>query len=114
MVSTQYTISDPVELRYGVHQDAVFGPICFILYTQPLTHVILNHPVSHMLYADDTQVYKSCNVNDLASAILCVEKCVSDIKTWMLCNKLQINENKTEALLVSHKEFLNLNVVLSL
>ena len=57
------------------------GPILFILYTQPLTHVILNHLVSHMEYADDMHVYKSCNVNDLASAILCVEKCVFDTKT---------------------------------
>ena len=33
-----------------------------------------------MLYADDMQVHKSCNLNDLASAIHCVEKCASDIK----------------------------------
>ena len=58
---------------------------------------------SHMLYGDDTQVYKSCNVNGLASAILCVEQCVSDIKTWMLSNKLQMNEDKTEVLLVTSK-----------
>ena len=58
-------------------QDYVRWLILFILYTQLLTHVILNHSVSHMLYADDTQVYKSCNANDLASSILCVEKCVS-------------------------------------
>ena len=79
MVSIKGTLSDPVELCYGV--PSVLGPILFILYMQPLSHVILNHPVSHMLYADDTQVYKSCNVNDLASAILCVEKCVFDTKT---------------------------------
>ena len=83
-------------------------PILFILYTQPLTYVILNHLVSHMLYADDTQVYKSCNINDLASAILCVEKCMSDIKTWMLSNKLHMNEDKTEVLLVTSKRVVKL------
>ena len=71
-----------------------------------------------MLYADDTQVYKSCDANDLVSSILCVEQCVSDIKTWMLSNKLQMNEDKTEVLLVSSKrvaksealpEFMNIN-----
>ena len=74
MVSIQDTTSDSVELCCGVPQSSVLGPILSILYTQPLSHVILNHPVSHMLYADDTQIYKSCNINDLASAIRCVEK----------------------------------------
>ena len=81
MVSIQGILSDPVELCCGVPQGSVLGPILFNLYTQPLTHVILNHPVSHMLYADDTQMYKSCNANDLVSSIICVEQCVSDIKT---------------------------------
>ena len=113
MVSVHNTLSDPFELCYGVPQGSVIGPIIFILYTQPLTHVILNHPVSHTLYADDIQVYKSCNVNDLASPIRCIEKCVSDVKTWMLSNKLQMNENKTEVLLVTPKRVVNLNLFLS-
>ena len=64
------------------------------------------------------QVYKSCDANDLVSSILCVEKCVTDIKTWMLSNILQMNEDKTEVLLVTAKivvslqhlpEFMNIN-----
>ena len=79
------------------------GLFLCILYTQPLSHVILNHPLSHMLYADDMQIYKSRNINDLASTIHYVEKCVSDVKTWMLSNKLHMNKDKTEVLLVTHK-----------
>ena len=57
-----------------------------------------------MLYADDTQVYKSLfDLDDCLSSILCVEKCVSDVKTWMISNKLQMNENKTEVILVTAK-----------
>ena len=101
-----------------VYLRVLFLDLFFSFTMYSLSHVILNHPVSHMLYADDTQVYKFCKVNDLVSAILCVEKCVSDVKTWMLSHKLQMNEDKTEILLVTPKrvakselfpEFMNIN-----
>ena len=86
----------------------VLGPISFYSITQPLTSVILKHPISHMLYADDTQVYKLFGLHDCLSSILCVEKSVSDVKTWMTSNKLQMNEDKTEVLLVTAKQVVNL------
>ena len=75
----------------------------FILYTQPLTCVIVKHPVSHILNADDTQVYKLFDLDDCLPSILCVEKCVPDVKAWMTSNKLQMNEDKTEVLLITAK-----------
>ena len=61
-----------------------------------------------MLYADDKQVYKSFGLNDCLSSILCVEKCASDVKTWMTSNELQMNEDKTEVLLVIAIRVVNL------
>ena len=61
-----------------------------------------------MLSADDTQVYKSFDFNDCLSSILCVEKCVSDVITWMMFNKLHMTVDKTEVLLVTAKQVVNL------
>ena len=80
IASTQGTHSDQIDLCCGVAQGSVLGPILFIRYTLLLIRVILKHPVSHMLYADDTQVYKSFDLDDCLSSIMCVEKCVSDVK----------------------------------
>ena len=61
-----------------------------------------------MLYADDIQVYKSFDLDNHPSSILCVEKCVSTVKTRMMTNKLQMNEDKIEVLLVIAKHIVNL------
>ena len=62
-----------------------------------------------MLFADDTQAYKLFDLDDYLSSILCVfEKCVSDVKTWVISNKLQMNEEKTDVLLVTAKRIVNL------
>ena len=50
---------------------------------------------------DDTQLntsFDSCNID---SAIEIIQHCTNDIQSWMVQNKLQLNEGKTEALLVA-------------
>ena len=54
------------------------------------------------------QEYKLFDLDDCLSSILCVEKCVSDVKAWMTCNKLQMYEDKTDVLLVTAKQIVNL------
>ena len=57
-------------------------------------------------YAEDIQLYLSYNVNEPSEKNLTrerIELCISDIKSWMSNNKLKLNDDKTELLIVSSK-----------
>ena len=65
----------------------------YYAFVQKSTH-IWKH--IHM-YADDTQLYVSYDVTDQEQGQEVTEKnCISDIQSWMVTNKLQLNSNKTE------------------
>ena len=55
------------------------------------------------MYADDTQIYKSCRPSEIVDTINSIEQCISNVKTWMFHNKLQMNDDKTEAILFARK-----------
>jgi hypothetical protein len=102
-VSVNNTLSDPVLLSCGVPQGSVLGPVLFTLYTSPLSHIIQKHQVKHHFYADDTQLQNSAIPENISSLLQSTSNCFSDIQNWMTCNKLQLNADKTEAMLVGTK-----------
>lgn len=100
-VSINGISSSPSPLLFGVPQGSVLGPVLFVLYTSPLSDLICSHPVSHQLFADDTQLQKSGTPADMQTIISDLQACTTDIKSWMNENKLKLNDDKTEALLFS-------------
>ena len=90
----------PSLLTYGAPQGSVLGPILFILYTRPLSDVISHHSVSHNLFAGDTKLYKSDFPSEAFTLSRTIEACISDVEVWVVQNKLQLNNDEREILLV--------------
>jgi len=83
----------------GVPQGLVLGPILFIIYTADLAWIVADHGLSLHLYADDSQIYGACPPAATSSLSADIFSAVDDISTWMRCNRLQLNAEKTEVMI---------------
>ena len=99
-VTINNNCSKPTSLRFGVPQGSVLGPILFILYTKPLSNLIERHSISSHFFSDDTQLLDSCHPDQIEATVRSMQDCISEVKLWMDCNKLKLNDEKTESLLI--------------
>ena len=78
-------VSEMTELLYGVSQGSVMGPIKYYIYILPIDAIIRFHGLHYSIYADDTQVYLSFNINDSEAALQKHNSCLSDIHIVLGC-----------------------------
>ena len=91
-------MSDLASIICGVPQGSVLGTLKFCLYLLPLCSILKHHNIGYHIYADDTQLYISFKCNDPLATLPKLNSCISDIRVWMIKNKLKINGSKTEFL----------------
>ena len=89
-------MSGAVNLVCGVPQGSVLGPLKFCLYLLALGAILRYHSINYHIYADETQLYISFKCNTPLASLIKLNNCISDIRVWMINNKLKINDSKTE------------------
>ena len=63
-----------------------------------MSAILKYHKIGYHVYADDTQLYISFKCKQPLESISKVNSCLSDIRRWMITDKLKINDSKTECI----------------
>ena len=91
-------------------QGSCLGPLLFTIYVSKLFEVVKTCvPIAHA-YADDSQLYLSFQPdNELSEtqAITSMERCIKAVRASMLKDKLKLNEEKTEFLVMGIRQQLD-------
>ena len=86
--------SEKLEIKYGVPQGSVLGPLLFLLYINDIKHVIRGYGnLEIILYADDTNIFVACD--NPTSGQKLANKILAIITEYMRCNLLHINLDKS-------------------
>ena len=107
-VTVQGTLSRLFDLDCGVPQGSCLGPLLYVIYASKLFNIIERHLPDAHCYADDSQLYLSFRPADGLSsqidAIHAMESCIEDIRHWMVSDRLLLNDEKTEFLLIGTRQ----------
>ncbi|XP_053104853.1 leucine-rich repeat-containing protein 39 isoform X1 [Hemicordylus capensis] len=99
MVSLGDCCSSKSELLYGVPQGSVLSPMLFNIYMKPLGEIIRRFGAGCYQYADDTQIYFSMSASS-GEGITSLNAFLDLVTGWTRDNKLRLNPDKTEVLIV--------------
>ena len=98
------TISRRADVFFGIPEGSVFSRILFILYSGPLCSLTETQSVPSQSFADDTQLLQSCPLGQIHATVLTMQPFISDVTTWMTQNKLKVNDDMTQVVLIKYIE----------
>ena len=83
------------ELRFGVPQGSILGPLFYLLYTRKLEEIVKDYGFKVHLYADDCCIYFPYSEENKTNAEQKLAECIAHLKLWMSNNFLKLNTEKT-------------------
>ena len=103
-VKVDDSLSPEFLLKYGVPQGSLLGPVLFVLYVEPLEPIVKAFGLTIRLYADDSTIYLGfCPVDGWKISRETIQSCLEAVRSWMIENRLLVNEDKTEFLILGKK-----------
>ena len=106
-VTVDGVLSDWFGIDFGVPQGSCLGPLLFVIYSSKLFNIVNKHLPNVHAYADDTQLYlafKPGNHANKTAAVSSIKSCIRDLQNWMLIDKLKLNPDKTEFLILGTRQ----------
>ena len=84
-------------------QGFVLGPILFSFYTNQISPIVQSYSsIKYHFYAD-TQLYTTLSPVFFSHSIQTLRYCLNGIQSYMFTNKLKLNPDKTEFILIGSK-----------
>ena len=102
-VQYQSCDSEYKNIKCGVPQRSILGPLLFILYVNDITTT--TSLLEIILFADDTTLLYLHP--DISSKITLINKELSEISNWFKANKLFVNASKTNYMMLGSSHITN-------
>ena len=71
------------------------------MYIKPSSAIIDSHSIINHSFADDLQLQMSAPPDRISELHHSMQSCISDVKAWATANMLNLNDDKTELMLVT-------------